>query len=87
MKNKLLDGLIKRWSNLVDEGLDIFEEEHPWLFNPELKPEIITVLRRHQNDMELEKVQKAIAFELFLEEQKKPKPVQLPLDNVAKELL
>jgi hypothetical protein len=79
MKNKLLEGLIQRWCNLVDESEKIFFEEHPWLENPELKPEIVIVLRRHENDVELEKTRKAIAFELHLIELNKPIPTQSKL--------
>lgn len=82
-RHKLLAGLMKRLDELLEESGVIFQEEYPWLFNDSLKPEIVTILRRHQNDMEIDKTRQAIAFEIFLEEKKRTPTVQakLLLDN------
>lgn len=35
------DALMRTWDRIEEEATELFEETHPWLFNPGMKPEII----------------------------------------------
>jgi hypothetical protein len=90
--NKLLTGLYKRLDNLLDNSTELFFAERPFLYE-DVAPEIKPIPATLQNNMEIEKVLKAIKFELMLIEEKKkkaiPPPVQtkLVLDNPTHNVL
>lgn len=71
---KLLLGLLDRFCELADESENLFFEERPFLEEPVEHPEMTLTLGRIQNNLEMEKILKALSFQLFLEEKK----VELP---------
>lgn len=82
--SKYLAGLIRQFDKLVEESGDIFEEEHPWLFDSSIeKPEIKESPRRERHDLEMENLKEAIGEECArIETLRKsliPPPVQLKL--------
>jgi hypothetical protein len=86
-QKKLLEGLFLRLDKLHEEADDIFEQEHPWLYNKELEPKIFITPARRQNDLNIEEVMKAIKFEFFLinQEMNKEKVVeQAPIFPIDK---
>lgn len=57
---KMHDALMKRWDTIDGKADELFEQTHPWLFNPTLKPEIIeteeTLKKEKQIERELQEV-------------------------------
>lgn len=83
---KILDGLLKRLDVLFEESGEIFEQEHPWLFDKSIEvPAIVIVPEREQNDMEIQEVLDAIVKATYVEK-KEPVVTQtslLALDMVT----
>lgn len=53
-----------RWDHIEEEAEQLFEDTHPWLFNPGMTPEIIenedTIRRERKNNIARENIIKAI---------------------------
>lgn len=75
--NKLTKGLVAKLIRLLDESLDIYFEEHPFLNHATLPKRVLEVERRTQNTLELEKVLVALEYQFAIREPK-GKQVILP---------
>lgn len=61
---KLYDALMARWDDIEVQADKLFEETHPWLFNPGMKPEIIETPETQEKEKQLARQKQHIFLKL-----------------------